>query len=135
MSSTASPTVQVRSRPDSPSPEELAAEIRSLLDSQKLVAAMREAARGARLFPEDAWLRQADRVLNPSKVTVVPSRDQHLDRRKEYDWLRRHRDEYRGKWVALMEDKLIASSDSFDDVLREVRARRLAAHPLVHRVE
>ncbi len=133
MSATAS--TAVHTGPDSLTAEEFAGKIRSLLDGQKLVAAMREAARGAKLFPGDSWLRQADRVLNPRKVSVVPARDQHLDRRKEYEWLRRHRDEYRGKWVALMEDELIASSESFDEVLREVRARRLAAHPLVHRVE
>jgi hypothetical protein len=135
MSTIASPTLQVTAGPESLAAEKLAGKIRSLLDSQKLVAAMREAARGAKLFPGHAWLRQANRVLNPSKVAAVPARDQEMDRRKEYDWLRRHRDEYRGQWVALMEDELIASSESFDEVLRDVRARRLTTHPLVHRVE
>jgi len=117
------------------SAEDFRLTIRSLLESQRFAEARQAAARAAGLFPDHPWLRQADRVLNPSGVTVVPARDRDTDRRKEYDWLRRHQAEYRGRWVALLGDELIACSDSFDEVLGAVRARELKARPLVHRVE
>lgn len=115
--------------------DEHAQAIRALLEGDQILAAKREARRRAELFPDHPWLQQANRVLNPTRVVAVPARDQHVDWKKEYDWLRRNRDEYRGKWVALVEGELIACSDSFDDVVRQARERDLKVTPLVHRVE
>jgi len=130
-------STEPRRRTDSrkPSAAALARKIRALLDDQQIVAAKEAAARGAKLFPDHKWLRQADKVLNPTRVTVVPARDRGADRRKEYDWLRNHREEYQGKWVVLLEDALIACGDSFEDVVGRARSRDFKARPLVHHVE
>ena len=39
---------------------------------------------------------------------------------KDMKWLSEHRDEYAGKWVAVYEDRLIASGDNAKDVYLEV---------------
>ena len=134
-----SPSVSIepRRRADSlrTSAGALMRKVRSLLNEQQIMAAKETAAHGAKLFPEHPWLQQADKVLNPTRVTATPARDRGVDRRKEYDWLRRHREQYQGKWVVLLEDELIACGDSFEDVVQQARSRDLKARPLVHHVE
>lgn len=42
------------------------------------------------------------------------------DMSKDMEWLSEHREEYAGKWVAVYEDRLIASGDNAKDVYAEV---------------
>jgi excisionase family DNA binding protein len=42
------------------------------------------------------------------------------DMSKDMRWLSEHRDEYAGKWVAVYEDRLVASGDNAKDVYAEV---------------
>ncbi len=107
--------------------------IRGLLASEEATAARRTAAQGADLFPEHSGLAQANRVLNPSRMTSRPATAP--DRSREFAWLRRHGSEYRGRWVALLGDELLASSDELEDVLSIVRSRSLRTKPLVHHIE
>lgn len=134
MSTTSTQTWSV-TEPRRNSADDLVRKVRSLLDGQELTAAKAAAAHGAKLFPGHHWLAQANKVLNPSKVTTRPARDPGIDRGKEYDWLRQNREEYQGKWVVLLEDELIACADSFEEVVRVARSRDLKARPLVHHVE
>ncbi len=107
--------------------------IRSLLNAQEFLAAQREAGRAAEDYPGHPWLQQANRILNPSRVTTAPASG--TDRTREFDWLRRNSDAYRGQWVALAGGELIAADRDFDVVLRQVRAEKPNANPLVHRVD
>ena len=52
--------------------------------------------------------RMRGRVVDPP----IKMRDMSKDMR----WLAEHRDEYAGKWVAVYEDRLVASGDSAKDV-------------------
>ena len=113
--------------------EDLVQRILSLLNAQELLAAQQEAARAAEAHPDHPWLQRANRVLNPSRVTRVPASGS--DRTKEFDWLRRNSEAYRGQWVALLRDDLIAADPDFGVVLNEVRARTLDGKPLVHRID
>ncbi len=113
--------------------DHLVERIRSLLNAQELLAAQREASRAAEDHPDHPWLQQANRILNPSRVTTAPASGS--DRTREFAWLRRHSEAYRGQWVALAGDELIVADRDFDVVLRQVRAKKLNANPLVHRVD
>jgi len=44
------------------------------------------------------------------------------DRSRENEWLRNHRDEYAGQWVALDGEKLIASGDDLKEVVKTARS-------------
>ena len=44
------------------------------------------------------------------------------DRSCENEWLRNHRDEYAGQWVALDGEKLIASGDDLKEVVKTARS-------------
>ncbi len=114
------------------SAEDFVSAIRSLLASEQARDARRMAACAAARFAGHPWLRKADRVLNPSRITAEPA--QAPDRTREFAWLRQHSTEYRGRWVALLGDDLLAAAEDLDEVLRELRGRDLETHPLVHRV-
>ena len=114
-------------------PEILVERIQSLLEAQDLLGARREAARAAEVFPNHPWLEKAGRVLNPTRVASIPATGP--DRTREFDWLRRNSGKYRGKWVALLADDLIAAADDFDALLRQIRTKQLENKPLVHRID
>ncbi len=120
---------------DGESAEDLVVAIGQLLDAGEFVAAQRTAARAAEAFGEHPWLRRAHKVLNPGVATVRPGRDHQRDRKKELDWLRHHSDAYRGKWVALLEGRLLAAAESFEELMDSIPGPELQARPLVHHVE
>ena len=107
--------------------------IQSMLASQDLLGAQREAARGAKKFPSHPWLDKAGRVLNPTRVASVPASGP--DRTRDFDWLRRNSEKYRGKWVALLAGDLIATADDFDALQRQILAGQFEGKPLVHRID
>jgi excisionase family DNA binding protein len=62
------------------------------------------------LYEQSLNERKRGRVVTPT----VKMRDMSKDMR----WLAEHRDEYAGKWVAVYEDRLVASGDSAKDVYK-----------------
>lgn len=58
------------------------------------------------------------------------------DRTREWAWIKEHKDEYAGQWVALDGDRLVAASPIEREVWDAVKAAREAGEnrPLVHRM-
>jgi hypothetical protein len=87
-------------------------------------------------IPQSAFgteqLENLRRVLAPPKVGRSAIRG--LDRTREWNWLRRHSEDYRGKWVAVLGDELVASADVLSDLLEVLRERPLLHRPLIHRI-
>ena len=83
-----------------------------------------------------AWLDQT--TPEPSVVTAEP-RDRGvpsepmLDRALEWEWIKRHKDEYAGQWVALDGNRLIAASPLRASLSAALKADR-ATEPLIHRM-
>ena len=75
------------------------------------------AQKGSRLFPTDVQLQKAAQVL---KTPVVKGTYTACDRGLQASrvWLREHANQYRGKWIAVHEGRLIGAADSLD-ILRE----------------
>ncbi|MEZ4714400.1 MAG: hypothetical protein R3A44_44880 [Caldilineaceae bacterium] len=79
------------------------------------LAARTLAATGAAKYPAHAELQKAARILAPPKVlrrNLAP--DPTL--RANHNWLRTHRLEYSGQWVALRNGQLLASGDSLQEL-------------------
>jgi len=114
-------------------PQVLVERIKTLLARQEFLAAQQAAVRAAEEFPDEPWLQKAKRVLHPTRVASTPATGP--ERTRELEWLRRNGSAYRGKWVALLGDDLIAAGGDFDTVWREVQARPLKGKPLVHRID
>jgi hypothetical protein len=71
-------------------------------------------------------------VLSPPEITRLRHRD--VDRSEEYEWLRTHGDQYRGRWVAVSGRNLITSASSLRELQEQLRAIPLHGPPLLHRI-
>jgi hypothetical protein len=63
---------------------------------------------------------------------IKPAKLPYIDRSKEMQWLREHRQEYLGQWVLLWGDQLLASGPDPVPLVAEVRARGIARPLIVH---
>jgi hypothetical protein len=80
--------------------------------------------------PQDSKIREA---LAPPRVTTSSKRD--VDRSAEYRWLDLNSTRFRGKWVALLGEELVASADSLKELLAQIRTAQAEGKPLVHHVD
>lgn len=70
-------------------------------------------------FPDHAELQKYAYILAPPKVKTVP-RDPNQDVQADIDWIKNHRAEYRGCWVALKNGKLLASGKNLDEIVEKI---------------
>lgn len=77
-------------------------------------------------------LLRLQRLLEPPRVTPVARTDR--DRTPEYRWLREHGPEYRGQWVAVLGDRLMACAPSFRELRARLAAQTLPYPPLVEHI-
>ncbi|MCB0107732.1 MAG: hypothetical protein KDE53_17545 [Caldilineaceae bacterium] len=74
------------------------------------LAARALATTGAAQYPDDAELQKAARILAPPKFLRRLPADPTI--RANHEWLRNHRMDYHGQWVALRNGQLLANGDS-----------------------
>ena len=87
----------------------------------------------ARIMLEEK-LRSEDQNGTTAEPRVLAKNLPIKDRTREVGWLKKHRDEYAGQWIALDGEKLIASGDDLKQVVST--ARRLGVpDALMMRVE
>jgi len=84
-----------------------------------LAAAQRLAQLGAREYGADPAVKRLARILAPAKVlrANLPPDPRVL---RNYEWLKKNASEYRKRWVALQNGKLLSSGDSIGDVKSKV---------------
>lgn len=91
--------------------------IRRLVEEDKVGAARKLVEEALRENPDEPYLAYWKEVLSPARfLGVNPARD--FDRSAEIRWLEEHWPEYRGEWVALLGEELLAHG-----TLKEVSAR------------
>lgn len=73
--------------------------------------ARRLAEKGHQRFPDNARLQKMDYVLAPPQARSVASQNRNAWQANR-QWLHAHRQEYKGKWIALRDGKLLAIGDS-----------------------
>lgn len=78
-------------------------------------------------------LARIRRALPPPAVRKVPRRGG--DRDAEFRWLRQNAAAYKGRWVAILQGRLLASAASLKDLRRQLEALRPEVQPLIHKVE
>jgi len=74
------------------------------------LAARALATNGAAQYPDAAELQKAARILAPPKLLRRLPADPTI--RANHEWLRSHRLDYHGQWVALRNGQLLANGDS-----------------------
>ena len=95
-----------------------------ILAAQKLFEFARD------LIPSDSKLAKA---LAPPKIKKSDRRD--VDRSAEFHWLDMNSGRFRGQWVALVGDNLVASAESLDELLSTLRASPPPGKPLIHHLD
>lgn len=82
--------------------------------------------------PSEPGLQGWSEVLAPAKhLGTRPASD--FDRSAEIRWLEEHWQEYRGQWVALLHDELLAHG-TLDEVTAQLDAVDPGARALLHRI-
>jgi Family of unknown function (DUF5678) len=88
----------------------------------------------ARILLEEKLTPKEQNGASAQPPRVLASNLPIKDRAREVEWLKEHRDEYAGQWVALNGEELIASGDYLKQVVST--ARRLGVpDALMMRVE
>jgi hypothetical protein len=77
--------------------------------------------------PADSKMRE---ILGPSRVRK--SAVKGVDRSAEFHWLKTKGAEHPGKWVALVGENLVASSDTLKELLAQLAELRLGREALIH---
>jgi len=125
------------SRLKSPTPEPdvrpFVMAVRELIETERITAARHILAAAPAYILGDPLVARLRSVLAPPVVRRMQKRD--VDRTREYDWLRAHGREYRGRWVALVGSNLLASAPTLRELQEQLRTTDLSNPPLLHRVD
>jgi hypothetical protein len=116
-----------------PRPMPYLAFARSLLDRDQIEAARLVLGLVPLEAVENEAARRLSRLLAPPRITATPVRD--VDRACEYRWLQDNWQSFRGQWIALDGDTVLASGASLKELRERLTALRLTRPPLVHRID
>lgn len=94
-----------------------------ILDAQKLFEFAKD-------LIQDPKLHKA---LAPPQIKTSSKRD--VDRSAEFRWLDLNGARFRGKWVALLGEELVASAETLRELLVQIKAVPQEGKPLVHHVD
>ena len=122
--------VPLRQLPRQEPPEVLERRIRSLLLEGRIRDAHEALEAAGPDAPVDPKLRE---VLSPPKIKRSDKRD--VDRSAEFRWLDANSAQFRGQWVALVGETLVASASSLHVLLSDLKANPPLGKPLIHHLD
>jgi hypothetical protein len=112
--------------------EEYAARIRALVESDRIGGARKLVAEAIERFPDHPALTGWQKALAPAKATLSTATG--VDRSVEFDWIRRNASSYRGQWVAVLGDRLLAHAGSARELASKLDAIPTDIPPFLHRI-
>jgi len=121
-------------RKPEPDTRSYAEKIRELVEQDYVGAARKLLAEALEKGDHDEDLSGWQRVLAPARLLGL-SDELDPDRTPEMSWVAAHREEYRGQWVAVAEDRLVAHSEDIQEVYSAVKAVKLNRRPLLLYIE
>jgi len=105
-------------------------QIRSLLVEGRILEAQNLFDTAGDLLPADSKLRQ---VLSPPRIRKSDRRD--VDRSAEFHWLDVNSAKFKGQWVALIGESLVASAGTLAELLSQLDVTPLSGEPLIHHLD
>ena len=113
-----SPTKK-ETNPQTRSPEDFINGIEEAFRAGAFALARDLSAKGAEDYPDHSELQKHARVLASPQVmrSHLPS---NPSVRANRDWLKRHRQDYQGRWIALRSGALAGVANSLDELARQV---------------
>ena len=106
--------------------------VRELVAQERLLEARELLEQALRDDQDNPELRSLQVVLAPPEVTRVNLTDQ--DRTKELQWIAAHAKEYRGRWIAVLGDTLVAHASSLKELRVALEKLPDNGTPLLHRI-
>lgn len=107
--------------------------VRRLIETEQLVAARQMLAAAPTHILTDPLVARLRSILTPPVVKRVQKRD--VDRTREYEWLGTDGHKYRGRWVALDGDRLLAVASCLRELREQLKTVAFTHPPLLHRVD
>ena len=111
-----------------------AASIRASLENEQISAARSLLKLALSQNPREPSLAGLQKILAPARVTTSPRR-RDGDRTAELQWLAVHKESYRGRWVAVSEEGLLAHARSLKELMAELKSSPPPRAPLVCRID
>ncbi|MBW8875740.1 MAG: hypothetical protein JF614_12315 [Acidobacteria bacterium] len=109
--------------------------IRELVEADRVEGARRLLAEALERGDHGEDLSRWERVLAKTKGRRNPEVALDFDRTPEITWIREKSDPYKGQWVALLGDQLLAHSASLDEVMAVLEANKPPRRPMVHYID
>jgi hypothetical protein len=109
--------------------------IRELVEADRVEGARRLLAEALERGEHGEDLSYWEKVLAKGKPIRVGGGDLDFDRTPEITWIREKSDPYKGEWVALLGDQLLAHSESLDEVMSILKANKPPRRPMVHYID
>jgi hypothetical protein len=109
------------------------ASLRNLIEREQIATARRMLNALPLRFLDHPEINRVRRAL--ALPTVRKSQKRDLDRTREYEWIRINQQAYRGQWVALDRDRLLAAADSLRELREQLGTLRPERPPLIHRIQ
>lgn len=101
--------------------EEYLQAVHALLDQTNSTWAQRAAAEGHSKFPDHPELERLYRLLTPRPARSIPRNGRKRgDTRKIFRWLDENEIHYRGQWILVNEEGLVASALTAEELLRKI---------------
>lgn len=129
------PVIHTRRQPPSlePDVQPFVMALRTLIETEQLTVARQMLNAAPAYILSDPLVAKLRSVLAPPVVKKVDKRD--VDRSREYEWLKTEGHKYRGRWVALEDNRLLASAATLRELRETLRTMTLTRLPLIHRVD
>ena len=100
--------------PQHETPEDYEARIADLFEQERVPGARRLIDEALQRYPDDPGLLAWRKALAPPQVWIGDATDR--DRTPEFRWLDAHGTQYRGEWVAVLGNRLVAHAASLEDL-------------------
>lgn len=107
--------------------------VRQLVEEEQLTAARKLLDAAPIHIQSDAQVARLRFLLAPPIVSRIAKCDS--DRRREYEWLQTEGSKYRGQWIAVRGNELLASAANLRDLRRMLVSITVTPPPLIHRVD
>lgn len=106
--------------------------IRDLIERDRILDARETLARvPAHAFASEE-LQRLRTVIAPPTAKRIEYRG--VSRRAEFEFLKAHGHEHRGKWVAVLGGQIVASANSLPALREELARLQVSGRPLIHRI-
>ena len=110
----------------------LASQIRSLIAEERISSARQLVDVAVRQHPDREELELLQKALYPGDVTRRQLPDS--SHRNDMEWLTRHQEEHRGKWVALLDGQLVAANTDLEALMAALSPIGSVRRPLIHHI-